>query len=228
MLSVCHSFPGTDSSEPPTHIRFAMPCNKLLSFLGHGENHAEPGVTGHHSPIGLFCFCQRQRFDHGANVAEYAEIKSVLGLDCSSCQTSDNRSATENEGPAVDRDCITRHSNHHEFSANGETGKQATDRGSAWRGRQDDIGASEFLQCCRCILCLGVDVDMRPKFCREMLFVGASTNRYRPKTHLSGILHSKVAKPSYSLDGNGVAGAPGVTECIKGRNAGAYQRGRIF
>jgi hypothetical protein len=61
-----------------------------------------------------------------------------------------------------------------------------------------------------------------------MLFVGASTDRHGAKAHLSRKLHSKVAKPSYSLDGNGVARTPGATECVKARNAGAYQRRRIF
>ncbi len=61
-----------------------------------------------------------------------------------------------------------------------------------------------------------------------MLFVRPATNRHGAKAHLSRVLHAEVAKPADSLDGDGVAGTPGVTECVEGGNSGADQRGRFF
>src|SRR6202050_4105126 len=114
------------------------------------------------------------------------------------------------------------------FAANFKTGKQATDCGPAWCGRKDDIRASELLQCCRRVLCLGIDVDVRSEFLRQMLFVGAPTNRHGTQAHFSRKLHAKVAKSTDSLNGNGVAGTCGVTKRIEGCYAGTYQGGCIF
>src|SRR5580704_9287748 len=74
--------------------------------LGHREDHAESRVTRHHAPIRFFGPFQRKSFDHGPNVSEYAEIKSVLGLDRSSCQASDDRAAAKNQWNYVDRNWI--------------------------------------------------------------------------------------------------------------------------
>src|SRR5277367_1977608 len=69
---------------------------------------------------------------------------------------------------------------------------------------------------------------MRPQLGREMLLVRASTNRHGTKAHLASELHAKMAEPSNSLDGNGIAGTSGVTERVKGRNAGTNQRSRVL
>src|ERR1700734_383059 len=107
MLSAYRRFPGTDSSESPSHIgcrsRFA---SAFASPSGHREDHAESRATRHHAPIRFFGPFQRKSFDHGPNVSEYAEIKSVLGLDRSSCQASYDRAATKNQRNSVDRNWI--------------------------------------------------------------------------------------------------------------------------
>src|SRR5208282_2985843 len=93
-------------------------CSSVASPLGHREDHAESRATRHHAPIRFFGLFQRKSFDHGPNVSEYAEIKSVLGLDRSSGQAADDRSASKNERNTVDRDWIARHTNYNELPAN--------------------------------------------------------------------------------------------------------------
>src|SRR5271156_2303920 len=106
MLSAYRRFPGTDSSESPSR-RLSKPlCSSVASPLGHREDHAESRVTRHHAPIRFFGLFQRKSFDHGPNVSEYAEIKSVLGLDRSSCQASYDRAAAKNQRNPVDRNWI--------------------------------------------------------------------------------------------------------------------------
>src|SRR5580658_3653715 len=106
MLSAYRRLPGTDSSESPSHIGCRSRFAAALSPLGHREYHAESRVTRHHAPIRFFGPFQRKTFDHGPNVSEYAEIKSVLGLDRSSCQAFYDRAATKNQRNSVDRNWI--------------------------------------------------------------------------------------------------------------------------
>jgi hypothetical protein len=75
---------------------------------------------------------------------------------------------------------------------------------------------------------LGVYVDVRSEFLREVFLVRASTNGYGTQAHLSRKLHAKVAKSTDSLYGNGVAGTRSVTERVEGRYAGTHKRGSIF
>src|SRR2546423_14673127 len=56
---------------------------------------------------------------------------------------------------------------------------------------------------------------------------GTSTNRHGTETHLPRKLHSKVTKPSNSLDRNGIAGTPGVSQCVESRDACTHQRRSI-
>src|SRR5580693_7056617 len=103
MPSAYRRLSGTDSSESPSNIG----CHSsVASSLGHREDHAESRVTSHHAPIRFFGPFQRKSFDHGPNISEYAEIKSVLGLDRSSCQASYDRAATKNQRDSVDRNWI--------------------------------------------------------------------------------------------------------------------------
>src|SRR5580658_10617478 len=197
-------------------------------LLGHCENHAESRFTRHHASIRFFGFFQRKRFDHGANVSEDAEIKSVLGLDRSSRQASNDRAATKDERNSVDRNWITRNSNYHELSANGEARKQAGDCGSAGGGRQDDVGTSQLLQCCSHILGLGVDVKVRSQLGREMFFVWTEADSNGAEAHLFGVLHAEMPQTADTLDSNGVASTSGVAERIECGDAGADQRGRLF
>src|SRR5271170_5818012 len=107
MLSAYRRFPATDSSESPSHIAGVEAlCSSVATPLGHREDHAESRLTRHHAPIRFFGPFQRKSFDHGPNVSEYAEIKSVLGLDRSSCQASYDRAATKNQRHSVDRNWI--------------------------------------------------------------------------------------------------------------------------
>src|SRR5271163_2789988 len=148
-----------------------MPLFSASRFLGHCENHAESRITRHHASVRLFGFFQRKRFDHGANVGEDAEVKGVLSLDRSSRQASNNRAATKDERNSVDGNRITRNTNYHELSANGEARKQAGDCCSAGGGRQDDVGTSQLLQRCSRVFSFGVDINVSSQLGREMFFV---------------------------------------------------------
>src|SRR5271165_5177272 len=98
MLSAYRRFPGTDSSESPSHIGCrSRVAAALRARLGRREYHAESRVTRHHAPIRFFGPFQRKSFDHGPNISEYAEIKSVLCLDRSSRQASNDRAPTKDE-----------------------------------------------------------------------------------------------------------------------------------
>src|SRR5271170_6091245 len=106
MLSAYRRFSGTDSSGLLRTSVVEALCSSVASPLGHREDHAESRAARHHAPIRLFGPFQRKSFDHGPNVSEYAEIKSVLGLDRSSCQASADRAATKNQRNSVDRNWI--------------------------------------------------------------------------------------------------------------------------
>src|SRR5258707_688925 len=169
--------------------RFQQRCE----LLGHCEDYAESRFTRHHAPIRFFGLIQMKRFDHGTNAREDAEIKSVLCLDRSSRQASNDRAATKDERNAVDRNRITRNTNHHELSSNGEAGKQAGDCCSAGGGCQDHVGASQFLQRGSCILSFGVDVNVSSKLGSEMFFVRTEADCNGAKAHLLGVLHAKMS-----------------------------------
>ena len=61
----------------------------------------------------------------------------------------------------------------------------------------------ERLQCCRRVLCLGIDVDVRSEFLRQVLFCrGPHQSRRCAQAHFSCKLHAKVGQArSYSLNG---------------------------
>src|ERR1700733_14058407 len=162
-------------------------------LLDHREDYAKSRFTRHHAPIRFFGLIQRKRFDHGTNTGEDAEIKSVLCLDRSSRQASNDRAPTKDERNSVDGNRITRNTNHHELASNGEARKQAGNCRSAGGGCQDHSGTSQFLHAGTCILSFGVDVNVSSKLGSEMFFVWTEADCNGAKAHLLGVLHPKMS-----------------------------------
>jgi len=113
----------------------------------HCQNDAELCIAAHHSRISLCCFFERLCFNHGTHASEFGESQSVLGIAWCSRGPALNASASTNELHRCDPDGIKCHTHQHELAVRPQPVDQFGHRFRAWRCRQNDLCAAQFLQC---------------------------------------------------------------------------------
>ena len=87
------------------------------------------------------------------------------------------------------------------------------------------LRSAKFLQFCRRVLSLAVNVVMRAKFLRQRFLVFSPRDADRPEAHLHRVLHPEVSQTAEAEHGDQVTGPrAAVPQRVVSRDAGAHQR----
>ena len=172
----------------------------------HRQNHAKPGLSGHHLRVGCRRLLQRRGLDHRGNAGQGAETERGVTRRRIARQGAFELAAAEYEVHAGDLDGLRPDAEDDRDPA----GTQALERhgGHLTPGGRDqnDLGTAERLQGPGGVGGRAVDVVVGAELLRELRLVGTAGNGDDLEPHVPGVLDAQVAEAADPKNGDQVAG----------------------